>query len=93
MLQDAPARAPAPSDEGPQQPSFIWRLRDGRYNIQPMSEISRRDWLKTMGAVGAGALVPHDALRVDLPPNALTERLAAPRAPVGTPGDILDLTR
>jgi hypothetical protein len=52
-------------------------------------EISRRDWLKTVSAAGAGALVP---------PEVLINRLgdASPVIPVSaarhSPGDIVDLT-
>ena len=58
-----------------------------------MSEISRRDWLKTVGAVSAGALVPHDALRVELPID-VTAPAPAPSSATAAhaPGDIVDLT-
>jgi hypothetical protein len=52
-------------------------------------EISRRDWLKTVSAAGAGALVP---------PEVMINRLggASPIIPVSaarhSPGDIVDLT-
>ena len=49
--------------------------------------LSRRDWIKTVGVVGAGALVPHDGL--------LAEPTAAPLAITAghhAPGDIVDLT-
>ena len=51
--------------------------------------VSRRDWLKTVGAAGAGALVSRDALdgaQVSSPPGA------PPAAPAHAPGDIIDLT-
>ncbi len=57
-----------------------------------MTDLSRRDWLKTMGAVGASALVPHDALLMDPPLGAVRSprrRAVAHRA--FAPGDIVDL--
>ena len=49
--------------------------------------LSRRDWIKTVGVVGAGALVPHDGLLAETTP-------ALPIAPPvqHAPGDIVDLT-
>ena len=32
-----------------------------------IDEISRRDWLKTMGVAGAGALIPHESLLIHAP--------------------------
>jgi hypothetical protein len=54
-------------------------------------DLSRRDWLKTVGAAGAGALVPHDLLRGESP------IIPAPPAPAAdatryAPGEIVDLT-
>jgi hypothetical protein len=37
--------------------------------------LSRRDWIKTVGVVGAGALVPHDGL---LPETTPTLPIAPP---------------
>ena len=56
--------------------------------------VSRRDWLKTMGAVGVGALVTPDAVRL---PGALAAQVPAPvsaatPAPAAAPGTIVDLT-
>jgi hypothetical protein len=53
-------------------------------------DITRRDWLKTVGVAGAGALVPHDALLAGLPDAAhsAAHSVAAGHAP----GEILDLT-
>jgi hypothetical protein len=53
-------------------------------------DISRRDWLKTVGAVGAGALVPIDALAAAGAPLLPPDAVAA--TPVGAPGDIVELT-
>lgn len=50
------------------------------------NDFSRRDWLKTMGAVGAGALISHDAAAA--PPRAL----AASGASSFADGDIVELT-
>ena len=33
-----------------------------RYNSDMFDDISRRDWLRTMGVAGAGALVVHESL-------------------------------
>src|SRR5258706_1615626 len=49
--------------------------------------LSRRDWIKTIGVVGAGALVPHDGLLAE--PTADTPVIAIARH---APGDIVDLT-
>jgi hypothetical protein len=54
-------------------------------------DISRRDWLKAVGAVGAGAIVPRDGLLADIP-RAPVESAAAPTALGYAPGDIVDLT-
>ena len=55
--------------------------------------VSRRDWLKTVGVVGAGALVTGDALQ--RPPALAAERAAAapmlPAPPAAPPGTIIDL--
>jgi len=51
------------------------------------SPISRRDWIKTVGVVGAGAIVASDAVWAETP-GALTP--AAP-APAGPPGEIVEL--
>jgi hypothetical protein len=53
--------------------------------------VSRRDWLKTVGVVGAGVIVTGDALQ--LPASLAAPRpapVAAPTAPLG-PGTIVDL--
>ena len=53
-----------------------------------MSEfLSRRDWIKTVGVVGAGALVPHDALIAEP-----VESIPVAPAQLHAPGDIVDLT-
>jgi len=49
--------------------------------------LSRRDWIKTVGVVGAGALVPHDGLLPEMTP---TLPIAPPL--YHAPGDIVDLT-
>src|SRR3954467_13128544 len=51
--------------------------------------ISRRDWIKTVGVAGAGALVPHDGLISEIPNTAplVTTGVAARHAP----GEIVDL--
>jgi hypothetical protein len=49
--------------------------------------LSRRDWIKTVGVVGAGALVPHDALLVEATPP-----LPVAGPVVHAPGDIIDLS-
>ena len=51
--------------------------------------VSRRDWLKTMGAVGVGALVTPDAVRLPpalaaLPSSSSAAPLPSPAAPPGT---------
>ena len=55
--------------------------------------VSRRDWLKTMGAVGVGALVTPDAVRLPagLAPPAATPA-PVPPAVAGPAGTIVDLT-
>lgn len=61
---------------------------------------SRRDWIKTVGAVGAGAIVPLDALDAGTSGAALGEAAAPswsapPPLPVRelhAPGDIVDLS-
>jgi len=51
--------------------------------------ISRRDWIKTVGVAGAGALVPADALIGELPRTPAVEpTLSSAHAP----GDIVELT-
>lgn len=53
-------------------------------------DISRRDWIKTVGVVGAGALVPHE-----LPGSleaAATSPVAVRTATHFAPGDIIELT-
>lgn len=56
-------------------------------------DVSRRDWIKTVGVVGAGALVTGDALR--LPASFATPPLqrapALPAAPLPPAGTIVDL--
>jgi hypothetical protein len=49
--------------------------------------LSRRDWIKTVGVVGAGALVPHDALLAEA-----TEPTPVAAPVLHAPGDIVDLT-
>ncbi len=57
--------------------------------------VSRRDWLKTMGLVGAGALVAPDALQLAAPVagQVATTPPVGPAAPVvrHAPGTVLDL--
>ena len=53
-------------------------------------DISRRDWLKTVGAVGAGALVPLGALETDTPSRVPSP--IVPAASVHATGDIVELT-
>ncbi len=50
--------------------------------------ISRRDWIKTVGVAGAGAIVASDAVLAQTP-----EPVIAPAAatPAGPPGEIVDL--
>ncbi len=50
--------------------------------------ISRRDWIKTVGVVGAGAIVASDAVLAE---TAGTVTPAALPAPVGPPGEIVEL--
>ena len=49
--------------------------------------ISRRDWIKTVGVVGAGAMVASDALAENAPHAVATAALP----PAGPPGEIVDL--
>ena len=72
---------------------YLWLLTP-RF---PMTEpYSRRDWIKTVGAVGAGALVPLDALHsersapVALPAEAIPAPLAI--RDHFAPGDIIELS-
>jgi hypothetical protein len=51
-----------------------------------MDDISRRDWLKTVGVIGAGALVPTETA------DAAPFTPIAPRPTPHAPGEILDLT-
>jgi len=53
-------------------------------------DISRRDWLKTVGAVGAGALVPLGALETDT--SSPEPSPIVPAAGVYATGDIVELT-
>ncbi|HEV8495753.1 MAG TPA: hypothetical protein VGQ56_02760, partial [Gemmatimonadaceae bacterium] len=53
-------------------------------------DISRRDWLKTVGAVGAGALVPLGALETDT--SSPEPSPIVPAAGVHATGDIVELT-
>ncbi len=57
--------------------------------------VSRREWLKTMGLVGAGALVTPDALHVPAPIAAQVATPSTVGAVVATaryaPGTIIDL--
>ena len=50
--------------------------------------ISRRDWIKTVGVVGAGAIVASDAVLAEGVAPALIPSVPAPAGP---PGDIVDL--
>jgi len=50
--------------------------------------ISRRDWIKTVGVVGAGAIVASDAVLAETPGAV---RPAAAPAPAGPPGEIVEL--
>jgi hypothetical protein len=69
---------------------LIWRVADETLQFADMSDfVSRRDWLKAVGVVGAGALVSRDTLDAEPLPAAVT--------PVGSavshnPGDIIELT-
>ncbi len=50
--------------------------------------ISRRDWIKTVGVVGAGAIVASDAVLAETPGTVTP---ATPPAPAGPPGEIVEL--
>src|SRR5476649_1047453 len=53
---------------------------------------SRRDWIKTVGAAGAGALVPLDGLAVDAAaPVPAPASSPLPIRTVYAPGDIVEL--
>ncbi len=70
---------------------LIWRVAGETLQFAVMSDfVSRRDWLKTVGVVGAGALVSHDGLDA----GPLTPAAAPPLASAVSqnPGDIIDLT-
>lgn len=55
--------------------------------------LSRRDWLKTMGVVGAGALVAHDErLLAEVPRVSHAAEAPSAAVPRHAPGDIVDLT-
>ena len=56
-----------------------------------MSDLTRRDWLKTVGVVSAGALVPIDPTGAEAIAPAHTTAASA-TAPVFAPGDIVELT-
>src|SRR5512144_2140749 len=69
---------------------FIWRVADETLQFADMSDfVSRRDWLKTVGVVGAGALVSRDALDAEPLPAAAP---APASAVTHNPGDIIELT-
>src|SRR3982750_4584416 len=53
--------------------------------------LSRRDWIKTVGAVGAGALVPLDGSPA-MPGAAVPVAAAVSAGVHHAPGDIMDLT-
>src|SRR5580693_1147920 len=57
-----------------------------------MTEISRREWIKVVGAAGAGSLLPADATTETVAP--VMPDPAPPRAttPGPAPGEILPLT-
>src|SRR5690349_25034637 len=50
--------------------------------------ISRRDWIKTVGVVGAGAIVAPDAMLAE---GAAPAVVPSPPSPSGPPGEIVDL--
>ena len=56
--------------------------------------ISRRDWLKTVGVAGAGAIVSPDGLALDATgaPLVSPRPAVAAAAPRAAPGDIINLT-
>src|SRR5512147_10964 len=74
--------------------SFTWRVAYETLQFADMSDfVSRRDWLKTVGVVGAGALVSQDALDAE----PLTAAAPPPPPPLASgvthnPGDIIELT-
>src|SRR5512146_99926 len=72
-------------------PPFIWRVAGETLQFADMSDfVSRRDWLKTVGVVGAGALVSHDGLDAEPLTSATAPPLAS--AVSQNPGDIIELT-
>jgi hypothetical protein len=81
----------APSKRGPAMvDQLIWRRAFDALQFAGMTDpVSRREWLKTVGAVGAGALVSRDALESGHP--AVTPVSSATPSP-HAPGDIIDLT-
>ena len=54
-----------------------------------MTDDISRDWLKTMGVAGAGALVPHDGLIAE---TAAVSPIVHRPPPVAAPGEISELT-
>jgi hypothetical protein len=72
------------------RPPFTWRAPVDALQFAHMADsVSRRDWLKTVGAVGAGALVSGDTLGA---PHQFAPTDAPRLHAGGTPGDIVDLT-
>ena len=69
---------------------LIWRRAFDALQFAGMIDpVSRREWLKAVGAVGAGALVSRDALESGHPAvPPVSSATPAPHAP----GDIIDLT-
>src|SRR5690349_7397972 len=57
-----------------------------------MTDITRRDWLKTVGAVSAGALVPIDMAQDGSATTAGSTVSAVSAARAHAPGDIIELT-
>src|SRR5258708_6029400 len=52
---------------------------------------SRRDWIKTVGVAGAGALVPLDGLAVGAEPPPTLASSPLPVRTIYAPGDIVEL--
>ena len=70
---------------------LIWRVAGETLQFADMSDfVSRRDWLKTVGVVGAGAVVSRDALDAEPLTSATAPPLAS--AVSQNPGDIIELT-
>jgi hypothetical protein len=55
-----------------------------------MAELSRRDWIRTVGVAGAGALVRADTIHAETPPPAGAPEPMAVRE-LYAPGDIVEL--